>query len=323
MSIDHRPDEQLFEQNQENLYILENLEKIKFLPVQSVTQEKYTGTVYDLEIEKVKNYQTEIGIVHNGGKRPGSLCVYLDTWHPDIMEFLELRDNTGDKERRTHNLNLANWIPDLFMKRVKEDAEWSLIDPSVAPELVDLFGPAFETRYLELEAEGKVVRKEPARKIYARMMRTLAETGNGWMCWKDRCNIACNIATNGRKISSSNLCLAPNSLIRAKIDGEELDVTISILTEKFKRGSEILVYTLNEIQNTYEWQHINNVGITDQNAELIEIDVDGTKIECTENHLFLTKNRGWVDAISLLEDDELVLPNLSAVDKLEEFIMTK
>jgi len=204
--IDHRQDDHLFEQNQENLNIIENLDKIRFLSVESVSRKKYTGIVYDLKIENTKNYQTKFGIVHNGGKRKGAAAIYLDTWHPDIMEFLELRDNTGDKERRAHNLNLANWIPDLFMQRVKEDKEWSLIDPSVAPELSDLYGEDFEKLYLQLELENKIVRKESARKIYARMMRTLAETGNGWMCFKDISNIACNSATNGRVVHSSNLC---------------------------------------------------------------------------------------------------------------------
>jgi len=144
--------------------------------------------------------------VNQGGKRKGAAAVYLETWHPDIMEFLELRDNTGDKERRAHNLNLANWVPDLFMKRVKEDSDWSLIDPAIAPDLVDLYGDDFEKRYIQLEAENKIVKKEPARKIYARMMRTLAETGNGWICFKDISNKACNSATNGKIIHSSNLC---------------------------------------------------------------------------------------------------------------------
>ena len=207
MLIDHRQDEQIFKQNQENLDLLSKLDNIQFLSVDNVSIEKYSGFVYDLKIENVKNYQTEFGIVHNGGRRVGSACVYLETWHPDIMEFLELRDNTGDKERRAHNLNLANWIPDLFMKRVITDKDWSLIDPNVAPELPDLFGAAFEKRYEELETQGKVVRTEPARKIYARMLRTIAETGNGWMCWKDKSNLACNSATNGRVVHSSNLCV--------------------------------------------------------------------------------------------------------------------
>lgn len=144
--------------------------------------------------------------VNQGGKRKGACAVYLETWHPDIIDFLELKDNTGDKERRCYNLNTANWIPDLFMKRVKENKEWSLFDPSIAPELTDLYGDEFEKRYIELEKEGKHIRKEPAQKIYSRMMRTLAETGNGWMCFKDISNKTCNSVSKNRVLHSSNLC---------------------------------------------------------------------------------------------------------------------
>ena len=149
---------------------------------------------------------SNVAAVNQGGKRKGAACVYLDTWHPDILDFLELRDNTGDREKRAYNLNLANWIPDLFMKRVKEDGQWSMFDPAVAPQLSDLFGEAFEAEYIRLEQEGKFAKQAPARKIYARMMKTLAETGNGWMTFKDTCNVRCNSAVDGYVVHSSNLC---------------------------------------------------------------------------------------------------------------------
>lgn len=148
-----------------------------------------------------------VGSVNQGGRRKGAACIYLETHHPDIMEFLELRDSSGEKERRAYNTNIANWIPDLFMQRVREDALWSLIDPTDGPELTDLFGEAYEARYRELEAAGKFVAQIPARKVYARMMRTLAETGNGWMCFKDISNRRCNTSIPGVSIvHSSNLC---------------------------------------------------------------------------------------------------------------------
>lgn len=149
---------------------------------------------------------SNVAAVNQGGKRKGSACVYLETWHPDIMEFLELRDNTGDREKRAYNLNLANWIPDLFMKRVKEDGVWSLFDPNHCPQLLDLFGEDFEKEYLNLEEKNAYVRQLPARKVYARMMRTLAETGNGWMTWKDTANARCNSAVDGHIVRNSNLC---------------------------------------------------------------------------------------------------------------------
>jgi ribonucleoside-diphosphate reductase alpha chain len=150
-----------------------------------------------------------VSAVNQGGRRKGAACVYLEPWHPDIEEFLELRDNTGEDTRRTHHLNLANWIPDEFMRRVEADEDWSLIDPDQAPELVDLWGTAFEARYRELEAAGRVVRTVRARDLYAKMMRTLAQTGNGWMTFKDAANRTCNQTTDapgGPIVHLSNLC---------------------------------------------------------------------------------------------------------------------
>jgi ribonucleoside-diphosphate reductase alpha chain len=155
----------------------------------------------------LKTLDSSVAAVNQGGKRKGAACVYLETWHADIEDFLELRDNTGDEARRTHNLNLANWVPDLFMKRVEADQEWSLFDPRVVPELTDLYGAAFELAYTQAEAQGKAVKTISARKLYGRMMRTLAETGNGWMTFKDKCNAASNQTLRaGNVIHLSNLC---------------------------------------------------------------------------------------------------------------------
>ncbi len=155
----------------------------------------------------LKTLDSSVAAVNQGGKRKGAACVYLETWHADIEDFLELRDNTGDEARRTHNLNLANWVPDLFMQRVEADQEWSLFDPSTVPELVDLYGEAFEAAYLQAEKQGKASKRVPARKLYARMMRTLAETGNGWMTFKDKCNRASNQTLRPQNvIHLSNLC---------------------------------------------------------------------------------------------------------------------
>jgi len=155
----------------------------------------------------LKTLDSSVAAVNQGGKRKGAACVYLETWHADIEDFLELRDNTGDEARRTHNLNLANWVPDLFMKRVEADQEWSLFDPRVVPELTDLYGAAFELAYTQAETQGKAMKTLSARKLYGRMMRTLAETGNGWMTFKDKCNAASNQTLRaGNVIHLSNLC---------------------------------------------------------------------------------------------------------------------
>jgi ribonucleoside-diphosphate reductase alpha chain len=155
----------------------------------------------------LKTLDSSVSAVNQGGKRKGAACVYLEPWHADIEEFLELRDNTGDEARRTYNLNLANWIPDVFMRRVDEDGVWSLFDPKAVPHFTDLYGAEFEKAYLEGEAAGKFTRQIKARDLYARMMKTLAETGNGWMTFKDACNLKNNQTGQDRNvIHLSNLC---------------------------------------------------------------------------------------------------------------------
>lgn len=157
----------------------------------------------------LRTLDSSVAAVNQGGRRKGAACVYLEPWHPDIEEFLELRDNTGEDARRTHNLNLANWIPDEFMRRVEADETWSLIDPDQVPELPDLWGDAFDEAYRRAEAEGRYVRQVKARDLYARMMRTLAQTGNGWMTFKDAANRTCNQTTDapgGPVVHLSNLC---------------------------------------------------------------------------------------------------------------------
>ncbi|WP_344649024.1 ribonucleoside-diphosphate reductase subunit alpha [Cryptosporangium japonicum] len=155
----------------------------------------------------LRTLDASVAAVNQGGRRKGAACVYLEPWHPDIEEFLELRDNTGEDARRTHNLNLANWIPDLFMRRVEEDGQWSLFDPDEFPDFPDLWGADFERAYEAAEQAGREVRKLKARDLYGKMMRTLAQTGNGWMTFKDASNrLANQTAKPGNVVHLSNLC---------------------------------------------------------------------------------------------------------------------
>jgi ribonucleoside-diphosphate reductase alpha chain len=155
----------------------------------------------------LKVFDSSVHAVNQGGKRKGAAAVYLEPWHADIENFLELRNNTGSEERRTHNLNLALWIPDLFMKRLETDGEWSLFSPSDCPELLDCFGEEFERNYEAAEKAGKAMKKIPVRALYARIIQTLAETGNGWICFKDKANLrSAQTGKPGNVIHSSNLC---------------------------------------------------------------------------------------------------------------------
>ncbi|MDP2074909.1 ribonucleoside-diphosphate reductase subunit alpha [Hydrogenophaga sp.] len=148
--------------------------------------------------------------VNQGGKRKGAVCTYLETWHLDIEEFLELRKNTGDDRRRTHDMNTANWIPDLFMKRVMEKGEWSLFSPNNVPDLHDKFGIEFEKAYVAYEekaarGEIKPYRKVPATDMWRKMLSMLFETGHPWITFKDACNVR-SPQQHAGVVHSSNLC---------------------------------------------------------------------------------------------------------------------
>ncbi|HEY0915529.1 MAG TPA: ribonucleoside-diphosphate reductase subunit alpha, partial [Solimonas sp.] len=148
--------------------------------------------------------------VNQGGKRKGAVCAYLETWHRDIEEFLELRKNTGDDRRRTHDMNTANWVPDLFMKRVMEEGQWTLFSPEQTPDLHDLVGEAFEARYVAYEKladEGRIsnFKRLPAINLWRKMLSMLFETGHPWVTFKDPCNLRSPQQHVG-VVHSSNLC---------------------------------------------------------------------------------------------------------------------
>lgn len=219
----------------------------------------------------LKTLDSSVNAVNQGGKRKGACCVYLETWHADIEEFLELRDNTGDEARRTHNLNLANWIPDLFMQRVEKDALWSLFDPAVTPELVDLYGDSFASRYEELERQGRYTRQVKARDIYARMMKTLAQTGNGWITFKDSSNKKCNqTADSNRTVHLSNLCT------------EIIEVTTAQETAVCNLGSINLPAYIKP-DKSFDWDLLRrNVKYAVRHLDRV-IDLNFYPIETTEN----------------------------------------
>ncbi|NIC07622.1 ribonucleoside-diphosphate reductase subunit alpha [Billgrantia bachuensis] len=148
--------------------------------------------------------------VNQGGKRKGAVCAYLETWHLDVEEFLELRKNTGDDRRRTHDMNTANWVPDLFMKRVFDDKEWTLFSPATCPDLHDLYGAAFEKRYEEYEAmtrsgQLKLFKRVRAKDLWRKMLSMLFETGHPWITFKDPCNLR-SPQQHAGVVHSSNLC---------------------------------------------------------------------------------------------------------------------
>jgi ribonucleoside-diphosphate reductase alpha chain len=211
--------------------------------------------------------------VNQGGKRKGAVCSYLETWHLDIEEFLELRKNTGDDRRRTHDMNTANWIPDLFMKRVMENGEWTLFSPADTPDLHDRYGRAFEESYLRHEqrvADGslKLYRKLPAMQLWRKMLSMLFETGHPWIAFKDPCNIRSPQQHVG-VVHSSNLCteitlntsdseiavcnLGSVNLVahmrEGRLDHDKLQATISTAMRMLDNVIDINYYAVNKARN--------------------------------------------------------------------------
>lgn len=195
----------------------------------------------------LKTLDSSVAAVNQGGRRKGAACVYLESWHADIEDFLELRENTGDEARRTHNLNLANWVPNLFMERVEADADWTLFDPKKVPELCDTFGDEFRQVYEQAEADGRGERQVKARELYSRMMRALAQTGNGWMTFKDHSNLKCNqTGAPGNVVHLSNLCT------------EIIEVTSDAETAVCNLGSVNLSKFVME-DGSFDFEHLGEV----------------------------------------------------------------
>lgn len=212
--------------------------------------------------------------VNQGGKRKGAMCAYLECWHMDVEDFLELRKNTGDERRRTHDMNTANWIPDLFMKRVESDAEWTLFSPSDVPDLHDLYGKDFEKRYTEYEkmtetGELKLFRRVKAKDLWRKMLTMLFETGHPWINYKDPCNVR-SPQDHAGVIHSSNLCTEitlntsedetavcnlgsvnlPKFIKNKKIDHKALKKTVTTAMRMLDNVIDINFYPTKEAQNS-------------------------------------------------------------------------
>jgi ribonucleoside-diphosphate reductase alpha subunit len=174
--------------------------------IKTITQENYSGTLYDLQMKHEHNYMIHNGIVHNGGgKRNGSFAIYLEPWHADIEDFLELKKNHGDEELKARDLFYALWVADLFMERVKENGKWSLMCPHECPGLSDVYGDKFKTLYEKYEGEGKAIKIVNARDLWFKILDAQMETGTPYILYKDAANSKSNQKNIGT-IKSSNLC---------------------------------------------------------------------------------------------------------------------
>lgn len=212
--------------------------------------------------------------VNQGGKRKGAVCAYLETWHADIEEFLELRKNTGDDRRRCHDMNTANWVPDLFMKRVHEEGEWTLFSPNEVPDLHDKYGKAFEDAYIKYEKQAKkgklkVAKTIPALQLWRKMLTMLFETGHPWLTFKDPCNIRSpqghvgvvhssnlcteiTLNTNEREIAVCNLGSVNlvNHMKDGKLDSNKLEKTVTTAMRMLDNVIDINFYPVEKAKNS-------------------------------------------------------------------------
>ena len=236
----------------------------------------YNGTLYDLQMCKTHDYTIHNGIIHNGGgKRNGSFAIYLEPWHGDIEDFLQMRKNHGDEEMKARDLFYALWIPDLFMKRVKENKTWTLMCPDKCPGLADVYGDKFEELYTRYENEGKGNKTMNARELWFKILDSQIETGTPYMLFKDAANKKSNQKNLGT-IKSSNLCVAPETLI---------------LTDKGHLEIQDLKDKSVNVWNGKEFSEVV-VKQTSDESDLITVNFsDGSELTCTKYHKFYIQDK--------------------------------
>jgi ribonucleoside-diphosphate reductase alpha chain len=251
--------------------------------------------------------ETARAVDQGGGKRKGSIAIYMEPWHADIMDFLDLRKNQGAEELRARDLFLAMWTNDLFMERVDLDEDWSLMCPHECPGLTETYGQEFRELYTKYENEGRFKKVIKARDVWNKILESQIETGTPYILYKDSINEKSNQANIG-VVRSSNLCLDGDTMVKCRIDGIEKEFDMVTLDVLFKNGEKIEVLSRDIENGIDEWCLVENSGITNVNAETIKVtDETGNFIICTEDHQIWTQNRGYVRAGDLEENDILLL----------------
>uniref|UniRef100_A0A6C0KWM7 ribonucleoside-diphosphate reductase n=1 Tax=viral metagenome TaxID=1070528 RepID=A0A6C0KWM7_9ZZZZ len=282
------------------IYSSEHKCTIYWVKISSIEEVKYEGKVYDFNMKDNHNYLTDMGIVHNSGKRNGSIAVYLEPWHADIEKFLDLRKNSGNHEERCHDLFTAMWIPDLFMKRVDANADWSLMCPDECQGLTTAYGDDFEKLYEKYETEGKYRKKVKAQTLFYSIMRSQIETGTPYMLYKDAVNKKSNQSNLGT-IKSSNLCVASETMI--------------ITDNGYKNIKEVSEVNngITKVWNGTEFSEVTVIK-TGEMQKLLTVNFsNGLSIRCTPYHKFhivdtsdsLSKVK-VIDAKDLKIDDTII-----------------
>ena len=317
VSINHLGDYYLQILNNTNDYFEWN--GVLWSRIKSISKIQYSGEVYDFNMIDNHNYLTDMGLVHNSGKRKGSFAIYLDPGHPDIFEFLDLKKNTGSEDQRARDLFLAMWIPDLFMKKVKNNEDWYLMCPEECPGLNDVYGEDYEKLYQSYIDKKLYKKKVKALDVWTKILDSQIETGTPYMLYKDSSNKKSNQKNIG-VIKSSNLC----SEILLYSDEKEYAVCFTgdtkILTESgYKRIDEcdnekVFSYYNSDIDfkenSSFTKAKLINNGL----AEVFEMMCENGKfVKATLDHLFLTQDEingyQWKKFVSLQNSDNIIVYN--------------
>lgn len=245
-------------------------DKILYTRITKINKIEYKGDVYDFNMIDNHNYLTDMGLVHNSGKRKGSFAMYLEPWHADVLEFLDMKRPQGHEDMRARDLFYALWVPDLFMKQVENDGDWYLMCPDECPGLPDAYGDEFEELYWKYVKEKRYKRVVKAQEVWKKVLESQIETGVPYIGYKDSVNKKCNQKNLGT-IKSSNLCVAPETMI---------------LTSKGYYKIEKLENQEVQIWNGQEWS-TTVVRKTGEDQELLKVRLsNGSELECTHYHKF-------------------------------------
>ena len=269
---------------------VQNGEMEEYPVIEDIRTFDYTGLVYDFTVNWNHNYLTNAGIVHNSGKRKGSFAIYLEPWHSDIFEFLDLKKNQGHDNVRARDLFYAMWIPDLFMKCVEDDTDWYLMCPDECPGLTESHSSTFEELYNKYVSEGRYRKKIKAQELWFKILESQMETGTPYLLYKDAANRKSNQRNYGT-IKSSNLCVDKDTLI---------------LTKNGYLQIGNLVNRPVTVWNGSEWSNVT-VHQTGTNQQLINVTLnDGTELRCTKYHKFYDRNGKEIRAGDLLPGTALM-----------------
>ena len=272
----------------------------------------------DLTVDLNHNYfcsdnKKDFHVIHN--TRKGAIAVYVEPWHMDIIDFIDLKKNSGEERRRAHDLFPALWITDLFMERIQEDGIWTLFDPYYV-DLSEYSGEEFKAKYIQYENDESIPKdRMKAKDLWKKILTSYFESGSPFLCFKDTANKV-NPNKHVGKIRSSNLCVKGDTQIQIKVNSKVKLIEIKDLDLYIKKYKNIKTLSMNTETNKNEWKKITAFAMTNPKAKVLKIKFNGKEITCTAEHKIYTK-RGYIEAQNLKSDDIIIELQSDATTKLE------